>query len=110
MLKFKNKSEQTSYLRVVKRILSLPGQLNQQKQMFETDLEFTYMKIFRFLSDVLSKSEFHSLSYYHVASFVQRVLQVHGDEEEEKGATRNDQTISLRQFIYSALDLHYEQS
>ena len=32
------------------------------------------MKIFRFLADILSESEFDSLSYYHVSRFITCIL------------------------------------
>ena len=44
--------------------------------MNKADIEFTYMKIFRFLADTLSSHEFDSLSYYHVKSFIQAVLRI----------------------------------
>ena len=38
------------------------------------DIETTYMKVFRFLADILTDSEFESLSYYHVSRFIGNIL------------------------------------
>ena len=62
------------------------------------------MKVFRFLGDILYEQEFDSLSYYHVATFVKRVIL---DSESEQ---TKFEPMSLRQFVCQALDLRYEQS
>jgi len=77
--------------------------------MVATDVEFSYMKIFRFLADILSINEFDSLSYYHVASFIQRVLKAISEADSDVTA-KSKSKVSLRQFVCKALDLHYEQS
>lgn len=55
MIKFKNKSEQTRYLRIANCIVALNDQSHQKSK---NDIEFTYMKIFRFLADILTPKEF----------------------------------------------------
>ena len=72
MIRFKNKSEQTRFMRVAKCILALPAQEASQKN--PVDIELTYMKIFRFLADILSQEEFALLSYYHVSRFITYML------------------------------------
>ena len=104
-IKFKNKSEQTIYSRICKCILSLRNkeQSNANKKS-SMENEFTYLKIFRFLSDVLSPSEFKVLSYYHINRFICTVLGVYSGKTEERD------NMTLRKFVYDALDLEYEQT
>lgn len=80
MLRFKNKSEQMRYLRVAKCILGLPSQHTSLKKN-PVDVEFTYMKVFRFLADVLSQAEFESLSYYHVNRFIQTIIDLSSSDD-----------------------------
>lgn len=71
MIKFKNKSEQTRYIRIANSIMSLNDtSLNRT----ETDVEFLYMKIFRFLADILTPDEYENLNYYHVSRFIDNIL------------------------------------
>ena len=66
--------------------------------------EFTYLKIFRFLADVLSPSEFKILSYYHINRFICTVLEGYARKTEERV------NMTLRKFVYDALDLDYLQT
>ena len=100
MIKFKNKSQKTRYLRIAQCILLL-NDSNQKKS--ESDIEFTYMKVFRFLADMLTDSEFESLSYYHVSRFISSILRLSFEHKENPDAVLHP--ISLRQFVCENLDL-----
>ena len=102
MIKFKNKSEQKRYLRIAQCILVL-NDSNLQKS--HNDIEFTFMKIFRFLADMLTESEFDSLSYYHVNRFISSILKLSFEHDDAKDDVLNP--VSLRQFVCSNLDLKY---
>ena len=80
MIKFKNKSEKTRYVRIANGIIALNDTTLASSQ---NDIEYTYTKIFRFLADVLSPREFASLSYYHVSRFISNILKLSFDEGEE---------------------------
>ena len=67
------------------------------------------MKIFRFLSDMLSPEEFESLSYYHVSRFISNLLRMAFEESKSRETSTLDK-ISLRQFICVNLDLKYQQT
>ena len=119
MIKFKNKSEQMRYTRITKCILSLrsktdEGRTNAKRTKNANDVEFTYMKIFRFLADILSLTEFDSLSYYHVRRFVETIVKINSTGAEDPGyllkAMQLDASVpmSLRHFACSALDLSYQ--
>ena len=60
-------------MRVAHCILAL-NDSNTSKS--RSDVEFTYMKIFRFLADVLTHEEFELLSYFHVSRFISNILQL----------------------------------
>ena len=72
-IKFKNKSEQTRFKRIVNCTIALNDQSQQKSQ---NDIEFTYTKIFKFLADMLSPSEFEMLSYHHVSRFISTILKM----------------------------------
>ena len=78
MIQFKNKSEQNRYTRIYKCIQGLrntntdPHQKVNNKKAIEN--EFIFLKIFRFLADILSPNEFNILSYYHISRFISKVL------------------------------------
>ena len=76
----------------------------------QTDVEFIYTKIFRFLADILSHTEFESLSYYHVSRFIQIMVKINGPNPEELSHFFDKQftPMSLRQFVCNALDFNYE--
>ena len=104
MIIFKNKSEEMRYIRVAKAILQLYNPTNKKTTIKrDDDYEYIYMKIFRFLADMLSTDEFESLSYYHVSAFINKILSVASDQRDSK--PQKQQT--LRQFTCSALDLEY---
>ena len=105
IMTFKNKSEQTRYMRVANCILAL-NDSNSSKS--RTDVEFTYMKIFRFLADVLTHEEFELISYFHVSRFISNILQL--AFEDSKASPQARGPISLRQFVCEALELGYEQT
>lgn len=103
MIKFKNKSEQMRYLRIANCIMSL-NDSNLQKS--KNDIEFTYMKIFRFLADILTTDEFENLAYFQVSQFISNILRLaYEDNDEVKGNVLNQ--ISLRQFVCNALAMRY---
>jgi len=77
MIKFKNKSEQRCYVRIANCITALNDAHLKKSQ---NDTEFTYMKIFRFLADMLTAEEFDSLSYYHVSRFIGNILKLAFEE------------------------------
>ena len=83
MIFFRNKSEEMRYMRVAKCIMQLYNPANQKTTIKrDDDYEYIYMKIFRFLADLLTSDEFESLSYYHVSAFISKILQLssdHGD-------------------------------
>ena len=78
MIKFKNKSEQKRYVRIANCILAL-NDSNMQKS--QNDINFTYMKIFRFLADILTPVQFDCLSYYHVSRFIGYILKITIDDD-----------------------------
>lgn len=104
MIKFKNKSEQTRYIRVANCIMSLN---DTSMKRTETDVEFLYMKIFRFLADVLTPDEFQNLNYYHVSRFIDNIL--HLAFRSSKKAIKELPQMSLRMFVCYGLDLQYYQ-
>ena len=59
------------YIRVANCIMSLN---DTSLKRTETDVEFLYMKIFRFLADILTPDEFKNLKYYHVSRFIENIL------------------------------------
>ena len=89
-IKFKNKSEQTRYTRIVNCIIGLNDQTQQKSQ---NDIEFTYTKIFRFLADLLTPQEFEQLSYYHVSRFIGNTLKL-AFEEAQKQPAAEDKTLN----------------
>ena len=52
--------------------------------MKKNDVELTYMKIFRFLADILTEKEFTSLSYYHISRFIGKILKLAFSENSTK--------------------------
>ncbi len=94
------------YLRVAKCIMDL-NNINQQKS--QNDIEFTYMKIFRFLADMLTADEFQQLSYFHVSRFIGNILSLAAEDN-----TLNSQAIlnpvTLRQFVFEGLNLKYQKT
>ena len=88
-IKFKNKSEQTRYTRIVNCIIGLNDQTQQKSQ---NDIEFTYTKVFRFLADMLTPQEFEQLSYYHVSRFIGNTLKM-AFEEAQTQASAEGKTL-----------------
>ena len=83
MIFFKNKSEEMRYMRVAKCIMTLYNPTNQKTTIKrDDDYEYIYMKIFRFLADLLTSDEFESLSYYHVSAFINQILSMTSDSGE----------------------------
>ena len=77
------------------------------------DIEITYMKIFRFLADILSRTEFDALSYHHVSKFISIILAIGTTSDEESQKPKffeNEPPMSLKKFICNALDLNLESS
>ena len=103
IMTFKNKSEQTRYMRVANCILAL-NDSNASKS--RSDVEFTYMRIFRFLADVLTQEEFELISYFHVSRFISNILQLAFDDSQTNPKALSP--VSLRQFVCDALELGYE--
>ena len=94
------------YLRIAKCIMELN---DTSLQKSHNDIEFTYMKIFRFLADMLTENEFQQLSYYHVSRFIGNILRIAFEEGTvDKTAMLNP--VSLRQFVFNGLDLKYSKT
>ena len=74
MLRFKNKSQKTRFIRIAKTIIQFYDSVQLGKQSNPVDINLTFMKIFRFLADTLSEQEFDTLSYYHVSTFIKAML------------------------------------
>ena len=107
MILFKNKSEEMRYIRVAKAILALYNPSNMKTTIKrDDDYEYIYMKIFRFLADMLSPDEFESLSYYHVTAFINKILSVASDQRDSKPQPQQ----TLRKFTCEALDLEYRMT
>ena len=92
-------------MRVANCILAL-NDSNSSKS--RSDVEFTYMKIFRFLADVLTPEEFELISYFHVSRFISNILQL--AFEDNKTNPKALSPVSLRQFVCDSLELGYEQT
>ena len=87
MIKFKNKSEQQRYLRVANCIMALNDPQNTSQQT-KNDTQHIYMKVFRFLADILTRDEFEAINYYHVSRFIGNILHLScsADENDMKDA------------------------
>lgn len=54
------------------------------------------MKIFRFLSDVLTVDEFYDLSYHHVSMFITKILRLAFEKDKFTEGRKASELISLR--------------
>lgn len=82
-------------MRLANRIYSLHLQSKDE-------VIYTYQRVFKYLLEMLKTEEFERLSFYSVNRLIDTVFQTKGAVAEE--------LLTLRQFIYKALDLNYLQS
>ena len=61
------------------------------------------------MADILSPNEFNILSYYHISRFISKVLQI-DNSDTEQSVMKDNEDMTLRKFVYDALDLNYEQT
>jgi len=94
---FKNKSEEESFMRLGHRIYSLHMQSKDE-------VIYTYQRVFKYLMETLNEEEFAMLSFYSVNRLIDTVFKTKIQK------LVNTERMTLRQFIYNALDLNYTQS
>ena len=60
---------------------------------------------------MLTEHEFNYLSYYHVSRFIGSILKLAFEERDMKAAAEEVlNPITLRQFVFQALDMRYKET
>ena len=70
-------------MRVANCIMALndPSQVSTSTPQ---DIQYTYMRVFRFLADVLTRDEFDKIDYYHVSRFIGNLLHLATSADENE--------------------------